>query len=136
MNGAFKTAVPPCGFFGCFSIPIALTGVTNILSLSITAPSAGFVYVTATGVCSTITSTAGQLGYVIGTSATEGYSSPQPQFEFGSGTSVFPLVVDRVFSVSAGANTFFLNLDPIVGFSGSAACTGRMTAFFTTTTLP
>lgn len=135
--GAFKTAttcspsVPDC------LVPINFTGFTNILSLSITAPAAGFVYVSAIGFCFVNTFQPQNLlwwQYIIGTSANDPGSPEQPQVK-NVFAERFPLVIDRVLSVSAGANTFFLTVEQ--AFAGSLLkCTGRMTAFFTTTMLP
>jgi len=131
----FKTAVN----VGGVSIP-GTAGVTNVLSLTLTAPSSGFVFVSATGYCVTnlATTTNMEWAYVIGTSASEAWSFPQADTRFPTGASAvvaMPITGERVFAVSAGANTFYLNIHT---FSTNAlsSCQGRLTGFFTASQLP
>jgi hypothetical protein len=113
-------------------------GVTNLLQLNITVPTAGVVSASASGYCNTNTGgTAVQWAYVIGQSASEGWSFPEPLVYFPSGSNVgqFPISASRVLSVSAGANTIFLNVDNLIG-TPLTSCGAQMTAIFTPAQLP
>ena len=123
----FKTAANSSFFY------IAASGVTSILNLSLNAPSAGYVYASATGYCN-MTVNANVLrewDYVIALSATEGWSMPLPVWRFNAPTSQtgFLLTVDRVLPVVAGTNTIFLN---VYNWNGTSTdnCQGRLSVFF------
>ena len=113
--------------------------VLNLVSLTISAPSAGFVFATATGYCNVSVTAPAEWRFVIGTTATEGFTFPASpavwRFNGADPITAVPITVQRVFPVVAGNNTFFMNVD---NSSGSAVsnCSARLTAFFTTTLLP
>jgi hypothetical protein len=79
-----------------------------------------------------------QWAYVIGTSATEGWSFPQPLYEFpgGSNADQVPISAARVLTVTgAGPTTVYLNVHNNAG-TPLNSCGASMTAFFTTSQLP
>ena len=115
----------------------AATGVTNVLRLDFTTPATGFVYASGSGYCNATVAGASEWRYVIGTTATEGWSLPLPVWRFSGATTAtaFPVSVDRVLPVVAGANSIFLNVDNASG-GALTSCSGVLTASFTTTQLP
>jgi hypothetical protein len=109
------------------------SGVTNLLQLNIVVPSNGFVLATASGYCNVNTGTSDvQWAYVIGQSATEGWTFPEPLVLFPSGSNVaqFPISGERVLPVTAGSNSIFLNVDSITG-TPLSSCGAQLTAIFT-----
>ena len=109
-----------------------------MLQLSITVPASGFLSASASGYCNVTTGTSGvQWAYIIGLSASEGWSFPEPlvYLPFGSNLGQFPISGERVFSVSSGTNTIFLNVDNLVG-TPLSSCGGQLTAIFTPAQLP
>jgi hypothetical protein len=52
------------------------------------------------------------------------------------GSTQFPAVVSRTFSVAAGAQTLYLNGQQYIGTSTATNCQMNMTVFFTATALP
>ncbi len=114
------------------------SGVTNMLQLSITVPASGFLSASASGYCNVNTGNSGvQWAYVIGQSASEGWSFPEPLVFLPSGSNLaqFPISGERVFSVSSGTNTIFLNVDNLIG-TPLSSCGGQLTAIFTPAQLP
>jgi hypothetical protein len=114
------------------------SGVTNMLQLNITVPANGFLSASASGYCNVNTGSSGvQWAYVIGQSASEGWSFPEPLVYLPSGTNQaqFPISGERVFSVSAGANSIFLNVDNLIG-TALSSCGGQLTTIFTPAQLP
>jgi hypothetical protein len=113
-------------------------GVTNLLQLSFTAPTAGFVFASANGYCNINTGTSSvQWAYVISTTAVNGWAFPDPLWDYPNGATVAqsPLEAQAVIPVSAGANSIFLNVD---NFSGTplSSCGAVLTVFFTSSQLP
>ncbi len=109
------------------------SGVTNVLQLNITVPTSGFLFASADGYCNTnTTSSLVQWAYVIATSASQGWAFPDPLVLFPSGSNVaqFPITAQNVFSVSAGVNSIFLNVDNLSG-TPLSSCGARLTGFFT-----
>jgi len=119
-----------------FTFPGA--GVTNMLQLNITVPTSGYLFASASGYCNVSTGTSSvQWAYIIGLSASEGWSFPKPLVYLPSGSNVgqFPITAERVFPVSAGLNSIFLNVDNIQG-TPLSSCGAQLTAIFTPAQLP
>jgi hypothetical protein len=113
------------------------SGVTNLLQLNIVVPTNGVVLATASGYCNINTGTSGvQWAYIIGQSASDGWTFPEPLVLFPSGSNVeqFPISGERVLPVSAGSNSIFLNVDNIAG-TPLSSCGAQLTAIFTPTQL-
>jgi len=126
----FKTATSGFIFPGA--------GVTNLLQLNITVPTNGLLSASASGYCNVNTgSSTVQWAYIIGLSASEAWSFPMPLVYFPSGSNVaqFPITGERVFTVSAGTNSIFLNVGNIIG-TPLASCGAQLTAIFTPAQLP
>lgn len=112
--------------------------VTNIVALTFTAPASGFVYASGTGYCNiNSTATPAQWAFEIGQSATAGPLPPDPFVKQVGGNTFeqFPFATTRVFSVAAGANTLYLNVEQITG-SALQDCSGILTVFFTPSQMP
>ena len=142
-SGTLALARLPAGALAAFKsirnasrVPMG-GGVTNVLRLDFTTPAAGFVFASASGDCtvsagSTFTVT---WAYIIGTTATEGWTVGFPVTTIQSPAADTPLMVQRVLPVVAGANSIFLNAENING-TPLRACAAELVAFFTTSQLP
>ena len=131
-NAAFKTVS------NLTLTTIAGSGVTNILSISVTAPSDGFVNVHAVGYCNAATSTTStQWSTLLGTASTTSWTFPQPLTSMPGGNSFgqFPIQASQTFAATAGLNTYYFNFHQINGTSATT-CAASMTAFFTAAQLP
>jgi len=118
-------------------ITVNANAVTNLTSVSFTAPSAGYALARAIGYCNVSVTGSAEWDVVIGLTATEGfsYNGPGGVWRFSAANTITgaPLEAERQFTVAAGANTFYLNISNI----GAAVtdCAGRLTVSFTPTLL-
>jgi hypothetical protein len=118
----------------------APAGTTSLLTLSLSAPTAGAVWLSASGTCTVSTALpvaiVGAIGIETGPqdiTPTGGAAS----VEFPAGTTGAPrsFSVTRTLPAQAGANSFYLNLvNPASG--GRLVCSAAMTAFFSAQPLP
>lgn len=96
------------------TVPIAaiFASSTNVLSLTLTAPSAGFVWLLGTGYRNTPTNTVFGLGFSIAATAGAGWSFPDPRFSVTGTTDTIARVsfaTSNVLPAVAGSNTYYLN---------------------------
>jgi hypothetical protein len=133
-NAAFKTVITPS-----LVAVAASPAITNIVALTFTAPSAGYVLATASGYCNVSVAAGVEWRVLIGLSATEGFSFPAGTtvWRFSGATAItgISLNAERVVAVVAGTNTLYLNVDNASG-SAVGTCQGKLTALFTASQLP
>lgn len=119
--------------FSGSSISATANTINNIQSITFTAPSAGTVWVNASGYCN-VTAAGAQIAVIWGTSATERWSFGPSAFFQGSAIGQIPFGVSRVQAVTAGANTLYLNVENFAG--GNTSCYGTSILSFTAAQLP
>jgi hypothetical protein len=117
----------------------AATGVTNILRIDVTAPSAGVVTVVASGYCNANTTVVNtQFSIPLGTAPTSNWSFPQPLWRFPNGNPFgqIPFSNTEDFPAVAGLNSYYLNFSQDTALTIATSCGARATAYFTPTQLP
>lgn len=118
---------------------VAEAGVTNLVALSLTAPAAGSVWVSASGTCTVVAALPVAIGAVVSVE-TDPHASTQMAGAAGLDYSLAPdethaFSVTRTLPAHAGVNSFYVNFDnPSNG--GRLSCSAAMTAFFTPQQLP
>ena len=109
------------------------SGITNITSVTFTAPSAGYVIAIGSGYCNVSSGGQVYLWPTVGgpTYGTSDYSTVA--FLMGYTTSAQgSYAVNNVYSVGAGQNTVYLNASSA---TGGHSCNGGITVFFSTSLL-
>jgi hypothetical protein len=110
---------------------VTISGTGNLASVTFNAPSSGYVFGTATGYCNT-NGAAGWLQMSIGTaSATPDSNVSEDAWiekPASSGNEQVPWAVNRVASVAAGAQTWYVVYE-VVSAPGWS-CAGNLTVFF------
>ena len=128
--------------YGLVSLNSTSGTTTNLASLSVNAPVAGFVYVNSSGYCNTTPGVSQfQTNVGWGTAATTqpsvaggaAYIMHPAGSPAGVGAQV-PYASAEVFSVAAGTTTFYFNAHNFSG--GGSSCAGTNVLMFSATQLP
>jgi len=123
--------------FNPTSLPGPAGTVTNLATITFTAPQSGYVLLSATGSCITVqgaTQTRIQLGWWIDTSSAGAYAESATIAHVGgepSGNPQDSFAASFWFNAAAGSNTFYFNGDNFTGDAG-VTCSGNLVLIFTT----
>ena len=130
--------------FSFANLGTAAGSVTNLATLSFTAPQNGFVWLQSSGYCNTqqgATTTEIWVGWATSpSSAPDFFNGQAAVFRIiggvPTGISASPYSISAVFSVVTGPHTFYLNGENLTGTTIADNCLGTNILIFTTAQLP